>query len=113
MAGSQNMTCADPSWPAVPNQNVPVMKSTCVSTRSPRRSSFLSCALWRWTSRPAAARLALGSVITRRHQLGDRGQGALIGRLRESGDDGAGLFREGLGALLRALDAAVALQDVQ
>src|SRR5712691_6907885 len=107
------MMWEEPSLPAVPNQNAPVMKRICVRTRSPRRSSFLSSALWRWTSRSAVLRSIGWSVIARGNQIGHSGQGALIGRFRKLGDDGASFPRERFGALLRPLDAVMAIQDVQ
>src|SRR5579859_349731 len=107
------MMCEEPSLPAVPNQNRPVMKSICVRTRSPRRSSFLSSALWRRTSRSAALKSIGWSAIARGNQIGHCGQGALIGRFRKLGDDGASFLRERFGALLRPLNAAMAIQYVQ
>src|SRR6476660_4457633 len=107
------MMCEEPSLPAVPNQNSPVMNRICVRTRSPRRSSFLSSALWRRTSRSAVLKSIGWSVIARGNQIGHGGEGALIGGFRKLGDDGAGFLGERLGALLRTLDAAMAIQEVQ
>src|SRR5258708_26670802 len=107
------MMWEEPSLPAVPNQNSPVMKRICVRTKSPRRSSFLSSALWRRTSRSAILKSIGWSVIARGNQVGDGGQSPLIGRFRKLGDNGASFLTEGFGALLRPLDAAMAIQDVQ
>src|SRR6266849_1554546 len=101
------------SLPAVPNQNAPVMKRICVRTRSPRRSSFLSSALWRRTSRSAVLKSIGWSVIARGNQIGHGGQGALVRRFRKLGDDRAGFLSERFGAFLCPLDASMAIEDVQ
>src|SRR5215831_12658691 len=56
MAISQNAICDRPSVAAKPTHTVPKTKTTCVSTRSKRRSSFLSEALRASTSRSTVAR---------------------------------------------------------
>src|SRR5258706_13004910 len=106
------MMWEEPSLPAVPSQNSPKMKRICVRTRSPRRSSFLSSALWRWTSRSAVLRSIGWSVVSRGNQIGHGGKGALIGRFRKLGDDRAGVFRARFGALLPPLDGVLAVQEV-
>src|SRR5437867_4048268 len=56
MAISQKAICERPRVAAKPTQTVPNTKTTCVSTRSKRRNSFLRLALRASTSRSTTAR---------------------------------------------------------
>src|SRR5215471_10797225 len=70
MAINQKAICDRPSVAAKPTHTVPKTKTTCVSTRSKRRSSFLSEALRCSTSRSMTDRLEGAEFIVR--QLGAR-----------------------------------------
>src|ERR1700677_2962782 len=62
---------------------------------------------------PRSMRELASLVIPRGNQFRYRHQRPLIRRCRELANDGAGLFREGLRALLRTLDPAMAMQHLQ